>query len=69
MNHPAAEPMNAAELTDRDGDALTITSDSAGIWITCTSNGEEVTVGPLPTGELRASLAAVNRPVSSTAAV
>lgn len=59
MNHPAAEPVNVAELTDPDGDALTITSDSAGVWITCTRYGEEVTVGPFPTGELRTSLAEV----------
>lgn len=51
--------MNFAELTDPDGDALTITSDSAGTWITCSSGGEEVTVGPFPTDELSATLAEV----------
>ncbi|WP_422115819.1 hypothetical protein [Brachybacterium sp. UNK5269] len=49
--------MNVAELTDPDGDALTISSDGAGTWITCTSDGEEVTVGPFPTGALKAVLA------------
>lgn len=48
--------MNFLELTDPDGDALTITSDSAGTWVTCTSGGEEVTVGPFSAGELRAAL-------------
>ena len=48
--------MNFVELTDRDGDALTITSDAAGTWITCSSGDEEVTVGPFPVGELRATL-------------
>ncbi len=48
--------MHAAELTDPDGDALTISSDGAGIWITCTSGGEEVTVGPFPTGAVTAGL-------------
>jgi len=48
--------MHSAELTDPDGDALTITSDSAGTWITCSSGGDEVTVGPFPAGALRATL-------------
>lgn len=51
--------MNAVELTDPDGDALTITSDSAGIWITCSSGGEEVTVGPFLSGGLSDALAEV----------
>lgn len=51
--------MNFFELTDPDGDALTITSDSTGTWITCSSGREEVTVGPFPTGELSATLAEV----------
>lgn len=48
--------MNFLELTDPDSDALTITSDSAGTWITCTSGREEVTVGPFSAVELRATL-------------
>lgn len=51
--------MNVTELTDPDGDALTIRSDRDSTWITCTSDGEEVTVGPLPTGELQAVMTAV----------
>lgn len=38
--------MNTIELSDRDGDALTVTADARGIWITCTTEGDEVTVGP-----------------------
>ncbi|MDN5899629.1 MAG: hypothetical protein L0H74_06120 [Brachybacterium sp.] len=57
MNWPAEELMTSAELSDPDGDALTITSDHAGTWITCSSGGDEVTVGPFPMGDLRAALA------------
>lgn len=35
------------ELSDRDRDALTLHLDVAGIWVTCTSGTQEVTVGPL----------------------
>lgn len=35
------------ELSDRDRDALTLHRDTAGIWVTCTSGDQEVTVGPL----------------------
>lgn len=56
LKYLAGELMDAAELTDPDGDALTITSDSAGTWITCSSGDDEVTVGPFPIGELRATL-------------
>lgn len=52
MDQHAREPLSVTELTDPDGDALTITSDAAGTWITCTSGGEEVTVGPFPSGAL-----------------
>lgn len=61
MNYLAGELLNVAELTDPDGDALTITSDCAGTWITCSSGDDEVTVGPFPTGELRATLPQVHR--------
>ena len=56
--------MNVFELTDPDGDALTITSGGAGTWITCSSGDEEVTVGPFSTGALSAILpgAGSNRP-------
>lgn len=59
MNYLAGAPVNAVELSDPDGDALTIFSDSAGTWITCSSGAEEVTVGPFPNGELSATLAGV----------
>lgn len=44
--------MDSSELTDRDGDALTITMDDGGAWITCTSGDREVTVGPFLTAVL-----------------
>lgn len=62
MKYLAGELLNVAELTDPDGDALTITSDYAGTWITCSSGDDEVTVGPFPTGELRATLPGIRRP-------
>lgn len=40
------------ELTDQDGDALTVYRNKEGTWVTCTSQDEEVTVGPFPV-ELR----------------
>lgn len=45
-------PLDVAELTDPEGDALTLTTDAAGIWVTCTTDGEEVTVGPFPADSL-----------------
>lgn len=39
-----ADPL---ELSDRDRDALTMHLDGAGVWVTCTSDDQEVTVGPL----------------------
>lgn len=42
MNTPSLE------LSDPDHDAVTIHHDGAGVWVTCTSETEEVTVGPLP---------------------
>jgi hypothetical protein len=44
--------MSIREYTDTDGDALTITTDHRGVWITCTSAGAELTVGPFAPGEL-----------------
>lgn len=39
--------MDTIELSDPDGDALTVTTDTDGIWVTCTADDAEVTVGPL----------------------
>lgn len=41
--------MNARslELSDPDQDALTVHHDGTGVWVTCTSGEQEVTVGPL----------------------
>ncbi|MGP9734881.1 hypothetical protein ACT3SQ_10055 [Brachybacterium sp. AOP42-C2-15] len=49
-------PLDVAELTDPDGDALTLTTDAGGIWFTCTTDGDEVTVGPFPADSLRDAL-------------
>ncbi len=59
-------PPGVAELTDPDGDALTITADAGGLWITCTTEGEEVTVGPFPVGTLREAVTAIG-PLSRVA--
>lgn len=40
--------MNSIELTDVDGDALTVITRDHSTWITCTSGRDEVTVGPFP---------------------
>lgn len=48
------------ELSDRDGDALAVQIDDAGIWVTCTNVDQEVTVGPF-TGELLESWLAAAR--------
>lgn len=48
--------MNIHELSDLDADALTITTRGAHTWVTCTSEGEEVTVGPFPTQKLTSAL-------------
>jgi hypothetical protein len=45
--------MNTIEMTDVDGDAMTITSRGSDSWITCTSGPDEVTVGPFPTHLVR----------------
>ena len=40
--------MNSIEMTDVDGDALTIITQGDAAWITSTSGRDEVTVGPFP---------------------
>lgn len=45
--------MNSFEMTDVDGDALTVITRDGNAWITCTSGADEVTVGPLPLRMLR----------------
>lgn len=40
--------MNSIEMTDVDGDALTVIMRDGDAWITCSSGTEEVTVGPFP---------------------
>lgn len=40
--------MNSIEMTDVDGDALTIITRGSAAWITSTSGRDEVTVGPFP---------------------
>ncbi|MFE5775549.1 MULTISPECIES: hypothetical protein [Brachybacterium] len=44
--------MTTLELTDPDGDCLTITIDCGSIWITCTNDVDEVTVGPFAPNDL-----------------
>src|SRR5699024_3760904 len=51
----------AVELTDPDGDALTVTTDAQGTWITCTTVDGEVTAGPFPAAVLAKALAASAR--------
>lgn len=51
--------LDVAELTDSEGDALTLTTDAGGIWVTCTTDGDEVTVGPFPADSLRDALRAL----------
>ena len=48
--------MATIELSDGDGDAVTLTTDTGGIWITCTTVGTEVTVGPFPAEALLSPL-------------
>lgn len=52
--------MESIEISDRDSDALTLTTDAAGVWITCTHGAHEVTVGPLAADDLLAALAQVS---------
>lgn len=49
--------VEAVERTDPEGDALTLTRDALGVWITCTTDGDEVTVGPFPEEALAQMLA------------
>ena len=66
----APDPMPTAgtvELTDPDGDALTVTTDAQGTWITCTTDGSEVTVGPFPAAVLAKALSASARMAASSA--
>src|SRR5699024_4642339 len=51
-----ALPGAAAELTDPDGDALTLTTDAQGTLIACTTDGDGITVGPVPAAVLRQAL-------------
>lgn len=48
--------MNSIEMSDGDGDALTVISRDHRTWITCTSGADEVTVGPFSTRSLRGAL-------------
>lgn len=48
--------MNSIEMTDLDGDALTLITRDGNAWITCTSGADEVTVGPFPLRMLRRAL-------------
>lgn len=45
------------ELSDHDGDALTITTRGTDVWITCTTERSEVTIGSIPRSALRDALA------------
>src|SRR5699024_6426693 len=54
------------ELTDPDGDALTVTTGAQGTWITCTTDGSEGTVGPFPAAVLAKALAASARMAASS---
>lgn len=44
--------VGVVEITDPDGDALTVTMDAQGAWVTCTSVEDEVTFGPFPGASL-----------------
>lgn len=48
--------MDNIEMTDVDGDALTLITREDGTWITCTSGRDEVTVGPFATRLVRTVL-------------
>lgn len=48
--------MSTIEMTDVDGDALSVISRGDSTWITCTSGSDEVTVGPFPTHLVRSIL-------------
>lgn len=40
------------ELSDRDNDSLTLQADGEGVWVTCTSGADEVTVGAVEKDEI-----------------
>lgn len=44
------------ELSDHDGDALTLTTRGTDVWITCTTDLSEVTIGPIPRAALHDAL-------------
>lgn len=44
--------VRVVEATDPDGDALTVIADAQGVWITCTSADDEVTLGPFTAAAL-----------------
>ncbi|MGP9846252.1 hypothetical protein [Brachybacterium sp. 107] len=44
------------ELSDHDGDALTITTRGTDVWISCTTELSEVTIGPIPRTALHDAL-------------
>lgn len=46
------------ELSDRDHDALTMHHDGSGVWVTCTSGDQEVTIGPVARDAISGWLAA-----------
>jgi len=48
--------MSTIELSDRDGDAFTLSIHGGSAWITCTSGRDEVTVGPFSPRLLRSVL-------------
>ncbi|PWH05060.1 hypothetical protein DEO23_14770 [Brachybacterium endophyticum] len=60
--------MTTHELTDRDGDALTVTRDEGLTWITTTSGTDEVTVGPFDDESLREIFPFVGAPRASARA-
>ncbi len=49
------------ELFDPDRDVLTMQVDGDGVWVTCTSRAQEVTVGPLPRESIERWLAAARK--------
>lgn len=54
---PGDEPaLDVVEVTDPDGDALTVMRDGRGVWVTCTSAADEVTLGPFPVDTLEKAL-------------
>lgn len=58
--------MDTIEMTDPDGDALTLFLEDEQIWITCTSGPEEVTIGPLPSPLVRRFFLGADEVLSAT---